>query len=163
MAISLVFLCAFAAVMLYVAITITLRLERDTKTYVFTNAVKKFDEIMEIAQVLPELEGKERRAACRTIAKNMRWHSIFLQTVVRDAYRKCPEERAEVKELMVAVIRECLEMNLLLGRFLFALRFRRVKNCHRRLKQAMQRHFELWELFDRLMQAQHREQYKNLP
>jgi hypothetical protein len=61
------------------------------------------------------------------------------------------------------VLQQGIELNLLLGRFLFALRFRRVKDCHRRLKQAMQRHFELWELFDRLMQAQHREQYKNLP
>ena len=65
MAISLVFLCVCAAVTLFMAITIAFRMEREAETYVFTKAVKKFDEIMEIAQVLPELEGKERRAACR--------------------------------------------------------------------------------------------------
>ncbi len=49
---------------------------------------------------------------------------MFLVRVVKDSYHSHPEASADVKELMVCVIRQGIELNLLLGRFLFALRFR---------------------------------------
>lgn len=159
------FICGmFAVLTVYMAIYHTLQLRRERKTE-FEEVLRRADNIMEALKKLPQLEGKERRAACRAITKDMCFHCVFLLHMVWGSYATLPEQESEMGKLTLAAIQEARLLNWELRCFLLQLRFMpsRVKDCRRRIRRAAVKHIRMWKAFLRLWRVQYPDEFKDLP
>lgn len=162
--ISLFIFGLFFAATAYMAIVTALRVRRQGKTD-FKEVVHRADNMLATMKKLPELEGKERLAACRTIAEDMRFHSNVLMHMVWGTHTKYPDEKSEIGKLTLAVMRKAAVLNSELSCFIFQLRYRpsRVRDCRRRLRRAVVQWFRMWEAFVRLLRVLYPDDFKGLP
>lgn len=157
-------ICGFiAALTVYMAFYYALQIRREEKTD-FQEVLRRAENLMATLKKLPELQGKERLTACRAIAEDMCFHSVFLVRMVWGPYASLPEQESEIGKLMLAAIREARELNWQLRCFLLQLRFRpsRVKDCRRRIRRATVQHIRMWKAFLRLWRVQYPDEFRNL-
>jgi hypothetical protein len=155
--ISIVFFGAIAAATLYMAIVHIFQLRRAEHASL-EELDRRSEQLFQELERLDQLQGKERQAACRAIARAMRWESLFLLRIVDDWFYENSRKNAAHAELAVAAFREASALRWMVVRILFLMRFTPslLNDCHR-LREATLQFGRMWTAFQRLWQAQFKE------
>lgn len=160
--ISIVILGAMAAATLYVAIVQIFRLH-GKQGLDLEELHRRSEQLHYELDRLPEAEGKERLAACRAIAKVMRWESLLLMQITSGWFQYDAETNPEIRAMAVLAWREAWELRRMITRILFLMRFRPslLHDCHR-LREAALQFCRMWSAFSRLCQVQFPDEFGNL-
>ncbi|HLJ28989.1 MAG TPA: hypothetical protein VKY85_19925 [Candidatus Angelobacter sp.] len=135
------------------------RIESETSGDVLDRA----RQISEALQKLKELEGKEREASCRAIARAVRNDCDFLLDLVWQPYSDAPPKDKELERLTNEALSQIHHVYRMVNWILFLLRFRPslVRDC-RRVTEAVLRSRQMWIAYARLLRAQYPEEYGSL-
>jgi hypothetical protein len=160
--ISFVICGAIAGLTIYLGIVQTLQVRRLERSSL-DEVLRREQEITEGLQKLCELEGAERLVVCRSLANAMGLDASYLLQMVWGPFLDQAEEKAEIRELRLAAIREARAVVRMVKRTSFLMSFRPslVKDCHRMVETAQQ-HCRMWIAFLRLWRAEYPDQFGDL-
>src|SRR5215472_10583761 len=119
--------------------------------------------ITETLSELPNLQGKERAAKRRAIAREILLDIGFVLSMVMERWHDDPPEDQEVRERTFDVMDEIRQLHWELRKSLFLFRFRPrlVADCQRTL-HAVLGHYRVWIAYVRLLKAKYPERYGEL-
>jgi len=129
---------------------------RRLKKYTLDDALRTMEEIRRDFDDLPNLQGKERQAKCKSIAKGMLLNVQFIIQFTFQFRQEDGEENPEIAKLRREVMKDARRLHAALRKLLFLLRFRpeSVKDCHR-TRAAKIGHLRMWIAFLRFMKAKY--------
>jgi hypothetical protein len=126
-------------------------------------ASARLQQIAATLEKIPEMNGQERRAACRFIARAIRDDCHFLTYLLYQCYREEDPQNKEVQRLSQVAFHETRQVLSSVNWLLFLLRFRPalVKDCSG-IVDATLRYNQSWIAYCRLLRAQYPDLYGNL-
>ena len=161
--ISLLICMAVATLTVALGIYLSIVRLRNVKRPTLDEACARNHQIIATLERLSEMNGEERRAACRMVARAIRDDCRFLMGLICEAYLKERPRNEEIKRLQRAAFRETRQVLSSVNWLLILLRFRPslVKDCSEIL-DATFRHHDSWFAYIRLLRAQYPDLYGNL-
>jgi hypothetical protein len=137
--------------------------ERPREIPTLDESLSRLEQIRATLETLPEMDGQQRRAACRTVTRAIRDDCHFLIYLLCECYFEEDPRNKEVKRLSQVAFRETQKVLSSVNWLLFLLRFwpSRVKDCSG-IFDATFRHYRSWFAYIRLLHAQYPDLYGNL-
>jgi len=158
-----IFICTAVAVATIGALILETFQRHRTEHRTVEDSLNTMRRITEALSELPNLQGKERAAKRRAIAREILLDTGFVLSMVMQCWLDEPPKDQEVRERTWDVVDEIRQLNWEVRKSLFLFRFRPrlVADCQRTL-HAVLGHYRVWIAYVRLLKAKYPERYGEL-